>query len=127
MKYLWIFLVVILVLFGCTEKESTIGEERPGTEPEISRTIPVKEIIRYKDRYLGRDVLVRGRAKPGLAFEFVNEQPYLLVDDTGEIWVVTSGIMPERDTTVTVRGTVLSPYQIKGRQYDIVIKEKERK
>ncbi len=123
-RCLWIFLVVVLVLLGCTEKESTVGEKRP--EREASRTVPIGEIIRYKERYLEKDVLVRGRAEPGLAFEFVNEQPYLLVDDTGQIWVITSGVMPERDAMVTVRGTVLSPYQIKGRRYDIVIKENER-
>nr|NIV35598.1 hypothetical protein [Anaerolineae bacterium] len=56
--------------------------------------------------------------------EFVDEQPYLLEDGTGEVWIITREVMPPEGTKVTVTGTVRVPYQIKGRRYEVAVIEK---
>ncbi len=69
---------------------------------------------------------MRGRVEPGLAFQFVNEQPYRLIDAGGALWVVTEREMPPAEQEITVRGVVAVPYQIKGRRYEVALLERER-
>ncbi len=89
-------------------------------------TVPIGDIMSTPERYTGKEVIVKGTVKVGLAFEFVDEQPYQLKDKTGQIWVITRGFMPEDNSTLTVKGKVRTPYQIKGRRYSVVILEEER-
>jgi len=127
MKCVKTVIIIIMLVYGCTEKESPIGENGAEKESKTSGVIPIVNILKDVERYRGRIVVIRGSVKPGLAFEFVNEQPYQLKDNTGEIWVVTTSIMPEKNRVITVVGEVAAPYQIKGRRYDIVIIERQRK
>jgi hypothetical protein len=119
-----ISLVLLSYLLSC-EKEETIGEGGKRTEKAKGIT-SIARLLEKRDRYKEKLVVVSGKATPGLAFEFVNEQPYLLDDGTGQIWVITTGTMPEKDRAITVKGKVFMPYQIKGRRYEIVILEMDR-
>ncbi|RME64004.1 MAG: hypothetical protein D6778_08710 [Nitrospirae bacterium] len=125
MKGVFLFVFFMFIISACTEKEKII-EEKKAPERMVKDRTPVKQILDAPEQYRDKEVIVEGTAKPGLAFEFVDEQPYLLSDDSGEIWVITRGLMPEEGSKVTVRGVVASPYQIKGRRYRVAILEKER-
>jgi len=118
-------LFALVLLTGCPEGDRVVGEpETSGTEPaDRTPAVEVRRILDDPAAFAGRDVTVHGQALPGLAFEFINEQPYQLDDGSGVIWVVTSGTLPAEGVEVTVRGTVAVPYQIKGRSYDVVIRE----
>ena len=120
-----LLLIAVLIVTGCTEKEEPLMQRQA---PAVSRneTVPIGQILSSPDRFIDRTVTVEGTVSAGLAFEFVDEQPYRIQDKTGSIWVITKGIMPEDGSTVTVTGPVVSPYQIKGRRYEIVILEETR-
>ncbi|RMG73488.1 MAG: hypothetical protein D6710_03325 [Nitrospirae bacterium] len=124
-KSLILILGVFIFFTSCVEKQEEFGR---GKEPskETVKVTPIGDIISSPERFRDSIVTLSGTAEPGLAFEFVNEQPYLLKDSTGQIWVITKGIMPKRGESVMVQGAVQSPYQIKGRQYDVVIIEIKR-
>ncbi len=119
-------IICALLLAGCVEKESPVGEKAGPRERE-AKVVSIAAVLDRRDLYRGREVTVSGKVTPGLAFEFVNEQPYLLDDGTARIWVITKTVVPEEGSWVTVRGRVVMPYQIKGRRYDIAIVETERK
>ncbi len=134
-----LFLLTMLILAGCVEKEeAVVATEKKPLSKEVSEALPQEEkvekrvgitiadILNNPAAYEGKEVTLRGIATPGLAFEFVDEQPYLLSDGTGEIWVITRGVMPAQGAEVTVRGEVVVPYQIKGRHYEVAIIEIER-
>ncbi|NOZ60004.1 MAG: hypothetical protein GXO66_10605 [Euryarchaeota archaeon] len=137
---LYAVLLILLVLAGCVEKEEAVVEavgeavEAPVATPQPEPApagdagggVRVADILDNPEAYEGMEVVLRGTALPGLAFEFVDEQPYLLNDGTGEIWVITRGTMPMQGSEVVVRGRVVVPYQIKGRHYEVAIIEIER-
>lgn len=132
----------LIILAGCVEKEEAVvatekkpapslaeeAPEAPETQVQVEKKagLTIADILNNPAAYEGKEVTLRGRATPGLAFEFVDEQPYLLSDGTGEIWVITRGTMPMQGAEVTVRGRVVTPYQIKGRHYEVAIIEIER-
>ena len=133
MRHAVLLLLVMLIIAGCVEKEeAVVAEKKPqGTEaappPLKEEGAPkIADILRNPAAYEDRVVVLHGTATPGLAFEFVDEQPYLLSDGTGEIWVITRGTMPMQGAEVTVRGRVVTPYQIKGRHYEVAVIEIER-
>jgi len=96
------------------------------TPSEEKEFISIKEIIDNPKKWDGKVVTIKGFAYPGLALQYVDEQPYLLKDDTGEIWVITKGVPPSEESFVIVRGKVVSPYQIKGHHYEVAVLETER-
>jgi len=107
-----------LLVGGCVEGEQVIDKAKVSEKPKSGQqTVPIAEILEHKDSY---------KVTAGLAFEFVSEQPYLLEEKGAALWVVTSGILPTDGSWVTVHGTVMVPYQVKGRHYDVVLLEKER-
>ncbi len=122
-------LVILIVLFlftpACVEKEEDVGKKQEAkANSEI--IISIGEILKNPSKFEDSIVTVAGEAEPGLAFEFVNEQPYLLKDPTGQIWVITKGLMPEKGQKIKVRGAIQTPYQIKGRRYEVAIVEIKR-
>lgn len=104
-----------------------MGIKKEPARAEKAEVVPIGDIISRPQEYVDREVTVEGKAIPGLAFEFVDEQPYLLKDSTGQIWVITRGFMPEEGKGLTVKGRVVAPYQIKGRRYEVVILEEDRR
>jgi hypothetical protein len=112
---------------ACVEKEEAVKGKRPAGAERKAEGISIARIITGVEAYRDKEVTVSGTVTPGLAFEFVDEQPYLLRDDTGEVWVITKSVMPEEGSWTTVKGTLRSPYQIKGRSYETAIIELERK
>ncbi len=119
-------LLLLLTLVGCTEREEVVGEKKE-TGQSTEATTRIADILGSPESFDGRDVTIEGTAIPGLAFEYVDEQPYRLKDPTGEIWVITRGYMPEEGRWVVVKGTVVSPYQIKGRRFEVAVIERERR
>ncbi len=118
-------LLLVFLITGCTEGENPVRGMKE--TKEVSRkAVPIGQILKRPDLFLDRPVTIRGTAHAGLAFEFVDEQPYRLQDNTGSIWVITRGTMPREGSTVVVTGRVVSPYQIKGRRYEIAILEDRR-
>ena len=127
-RILLLSLLIILSSY-CIEKESAIGEKKESLSKEKYSKLnitKISSILKNPDKFVDKEVVVKGKVEPGLAFEFIDEQPYKLIDDSGAIWIVTSRNVPEKGKTVVVKGKVLSPYQIKGRRYKIVILESER-
>lgn len=127
---LFIIVAPLLAALGCVEKEGPVGEApKPVQSAPAAPAAPamkIKAVLTDKAALNGREVIVQGKAKPGVAIEFVDEQPYQLKDETDEIWIVTTGIMPKEGADITVKGTVASPYRIKGRSFDVVVIEAER-
>jgi hypothetical protein len=142
MRLAIVLFLIMLILAGCVEKEETVvatekkpspplAEEAPETQVQKEKVekkagLTIADILNNPAAYEGKEVILRGRATPGLAFEFVDEQPYLLSDGTGEIWVITRAMMPMQGAEITVRGEVVVPYQIKGRHYEVALIEIER-
>jgi len=120
-------LISLLLLAACVEKEQTIELKDEQKGPGHDKGLSISQIIQNSASFKEREVTVSGIVSAGKAFQFVNEQPYLIKDDTGEIWVITSGSMPKDGAKATVTGKVTIPFQIKGRKYDIAILETERK
>ncbi len=118
-------LLLVLMLLGCVEKEEEfdLKKKQALTEDNI---VKISEIIEKPGEYKNSIVTIEGTVEPGLAFEFVNEQPYLVDDGTGKIWVITKAVMPKKGQKVKVRGVVHTPYQIKGRRYKVAIVEVKR-
>ncbi len=122
---LTILLAFLLSISSCIEREEPIEK----TKEKVSEGKGVRSIsslLNEKDLYKGKTVIISGKVSTGLAFEFVDEQPYIIDDETGQIWVITTGTMPEEGKWITVKGKVVMPYQIKGRSYEIAIMEIER-
>ncbi len=111
---------------ACVEKEKALEAKKSAPLERRAKGLDIAVVLAEAGSYRDREVTVSGNAAPGLAFEFVDEQPYLLNDGTGEIWVITTDVMPAQDAWVTVTGTVRAPYQIKGRNYTVVIVEARR-
>lgn len=120
-----IFLSLILPA-SCIEKEITVEKKEDKGEALKSESVSIAHILQGRETYRGKTVTVFGKVTTGMAFEFVNEQPYLLDDGSGEIWVITKGVMPKEGSEIKVVGEVMAPYQIKGRKYEIVVLESER-
>lgn len=121
-----ILLGLILLLYGCTEREDPVKKLEEKTEAVQERVIPIKEILTNPDKFGGKRVTIKGKVQLGLAFEYVDEQPYKVFDDTGEIWVITHQVVPKEGKEVIVSGKLVSPYQIKGRTFEIAILEEKR-
>ncbi len=118
-------IALFLIVAACVEKEEEVGGKQKGkTGSEV--IVSIGEILKEPSKFKDSIVTIAGQAEPGLAFEFVNEQPYLLKDSTGQIWVITRGLMPSKGQKIKVRGAVQTPYQIKGRRYEVAIVEIKR-
>jgi hypothetical protein len=129
LKRFAVYIVALALLAVSCERERPVGEKEAAPFPQEveARAVSISEVLANLESLKGKDVTVSGEALPGMAFEFVDEQPYQLKDETGAIWVVTRGVMPAEGVRITVRGTVEAPYQIKGRRFDVVILEAEQK
>jgi len=119
--------ITVFVLVGCIEGRQEIGPEVKKTDTgPSSGGIAITEIIADQDGFNGKEVIVSGKVLPGLAFEFISEQPYRIIQGESLLWVITDDISPKDGSFVTVRGKIAVPYQIKGRSYQLVLLEEER-
>ena len=117
----------VLLLAGCIEGRQEIGPEVKKVEAGPTITgVAIAEILAAPDTYQGKEVTVSGKVMPGLAFEFISEQPYQIIQGESLLWVITNGTSPQEGAFVTVRGRIARPYQIKGRSYQLVLLEEER-
>ena len=110
------------------ERRREIGGEEAGKRAGSGADRSIDLSVLRENPSACRDtiVTVSGQVTAGLAFEFVNEQPYTLDDGTDRVWIITKSVMPKEGSQVVVTGTVKAPYQIKGRRYDLVVIETER-
>jgi len=125
-----LFLMVGLAIFflaGCIEGQEEIGRSviKKETSPDIPGTA-IGNILSDPAKYLDKKITVSGKVLPGLAFEFISEQPYRIIQGESILWVITDDVAPKEDTFVTVRGRIVQPYQIKGRSYELVLLEEEQ-
>jgi hypothetical protein len=119
---------VLAGICGCIEDRQDIGpevEKAAAVQPDYGESI--EDIIANGATYNGREVTVAGKVLPGLAFEFVGEQPYRIIQGESQLWVITADVSPAEGAFVTVRGKIAVPYQIKGRSYQLVLLEEERR
>ena len=123
-------ILLLAILAGCVEQEGAFQVSQNATleekKPKKKEGLTVEEILSSPMKFDGKIVTLEGKATPGLAFQFIEEQPYLLDDGTGKIWVITTEEMPAENSYVRVTGKVVVPYQIKGRHYEVAILEEER-
>jgi hypothetical protein len=123
-------ILIVIAVFGfggCIEGRQEIGPEVNKTDAgPISGGIAITEIIADQDAFNGKEVIVSGKVMPGLAFEFISEQPYQIIQGESLLWVITSDVSPKEGSFVRVRGRIAKPYQIKGRSYQLVLLEEER-
>lgn len=119
--------VAVLALSWACERERAVGEKEAPPPEAVVEAVSISDVLGDAALYSGKEVTISGEALPGMAFEFVDEQPYQLRDETGTIWVITSGVMPAEGARITVKGKVATPYQIKGRRFDVAIIEEERR
>ncbi|MGW8162021.1 MAG: hypothetical protein ACWGN1_07225 [Desulfobulbales bacterium] len=118
---------VVLFLAGCIEGRQEIGPEVKKVDAGTNITgVAIADIIAEQDAYEGKEVIVTGKVMPGLAFEFISEQPYQIIQGESLLWVITRGTSPQEGAFVTVRGRIARPYQIKGRSYQLALLEEER-
>jgi len=118
---------ILLLLAGCIDGQQEIGlEVRKKDTGAMISGVAIASIIGDPAGYRGQEVIVSGKVLPGLAFEFVSEQPFQIIQGESLLWVITRGVSPSEGEFVTVRGTVASPYQIKGRSYQLALLEEER-
>ena len=127
-----IFLILALFGFflagGCVEDRQVIGPEVKKMETgQVKSGVRIEDIIAGRESYNGKEVVVAGKVLPGLAFEFVSEQPYRIIQEESLLWVITGDVAPKEGSFVTVRGRIARPYQIKGRSYELVLLEEERR
>jgi hypothetical protein len=120
-----LLVLLVAVLAGCAEGERVVGDSTPPAEPAAGPTLSIAELERDREAWLNREVVVEGTVEPGLAFEFVDEQPYTLNDGSGTIVVITTGAMPAAGSRVEVTGILRAPWQIKGRRYEFVVLERQ--
>ncbi len=115
-----------MLVSACVEQAEEIGKKdvSPSSPESVSASMSIADLKADAEKYAGQEVTLIGNVAAGLAFEFVDEQPYLLEDGTGEVWIITREVMPPEGTKVTVTGTVRVPYQIKGRRYEVAVIEK---
>lgn len=124
-----ISLSLILLFHGCVEGEKVFDQKSISPAPvtiEQETGVRIGEILADPQRFQQKDVVVFGKALPGLAFEFVGEQPYQVEQGNNILWVITTDIAPAEGSWVSVSGKVVSPYQVKGRRYEVVLIEKTR-
>ena len=120
---------VLLLLTGCTESRQDIGKEVIPVSVQETATngfLSVDDVASNRNKYLGQEISVSGVVEPGLAFEFVSEQPYRLKGGEHRLWVITRGLAPPENSFITVKGKLISPYQIKGRRYELVLLEENK-
>lgn len=128
----WSTLLILAVFAGsmltaCIENRQEIGPEviQQDSGPKADG-ISIADIIAGGDTYKDKGVIVSGKVMPGLAFEFISEQPYQIIQGESLLWVITDKTAPKEGTFVTVRGKIARPYQIKGRSYTLALIEVER-
>lgn len=121
-------LLLSVALLGCVEGEEVIDKKMADTvRPPGKEVLTIAQVVADKTVYLRKRVTVFGKvAEGGLAFEFVSEQPYALEHRGWRLWVITSEAVPRPGAWITVTGMLVSPYQMKGRHYDLALIEKQR-
>lgn len=121
-----LLLGLVITTVSCTESRQDIDLEIGSSTERPGEFLSVDDLFQDLQKYVNKPVEVSGVVETGLAFEFVSEQPYRLKGSANKLWVITRGMSPKEASFVTIRGMLVSPYQIKGRRYKLVLVEEER-
>jgi hypothetical protein len=79
-----------------------------------TRATDIGDLLADAEHYDGRDVKVRGTVKSSVRIPLVELRIYNVVDETGEVVVITSGPLPRRGERVTVTGTFSTLGSVNG-------------
>jgi hypothetical protein len=93
-------------------------------QPPLDR---IGDILARPSEFSDRAVVVEGRVTKAVQLPFVNQHVYFLNDGSGEIAVVTTRDVPQRDATVRARGTVNSAATIVTLSLGLFIREDENR
>lgn len=93
------------------------------TSCKISSGTSIKEILDNPREFSGKEIQVKGEVLD--TFSLVVIKYFTLKDNTGEITVVTSKLLPKKGTTIKIKGNVEEAFSI-GNQQLIVINESEK-
>ena len=87
----------------------------------------IGDILAKPSEFSDRAVVVEGRVTKAVQLPFVNQHVYFLNDGSGEIAVVTTRDVPQRDATVRARGRVNSAATIGTLSLGLFIREEENR
>jgi hypothetical protein len=107
-----VMLASVLVAFGASRKSIADLEANPGKY--TNKTVKIQGVVRDAD---GVNIPILG----------VRGGCYKLDDGTGSIWVCSDEGVPTKGVEVTVKGKLQSGITINGKNYGLVIVEKDRK
>ncbi len=85
-------------------------------------TIKIGKILDHPRDYDGKEVTVQGEVTD--TYSFLILKNFKLKDNTGEITVVTTRILPKKGETIKVTGTVQESFTL-GAEQSLVIVEKD--
>ena len=88
---------LILILLGCNSSEGIF-------------TVPIKELLDNPRKYENKVITISGNVTD--VFSIMLVKTYTLSDDTGQITVVTSRILPMKGEKLKVRGIIKEAFSL---------------
>lgn len=89
--------------------------------------VQIKSINTSPINFEGKKVWLRGIAKDPTRIPFLNLKRYVLEDESGEIDILTSEVLPDMKKIITIRARVESLVIIGGKPLGMTVVELERK
>jgi hypothetical protein len=108
MKIVIMLAGVVLLLAGCGQITTPLGELR-----------------QHPAMYTGKTVAVQGVVTDGGTIPLVGTRYYTLKDDTGQVTVIASGNLPKVGATVHLRARLRSAAELVGVQFGLHLVEVE--
>ncbi len=85
----------------------------------------IADLKRDPARYNNKEVAVSGRVTD--SYGVFGRGAYEIDDNTGRLWVATESGVPERGARIGAKGRLLNGLNIAGRNFGIVLREKDRR
>lgn len=85
---------------------------------------PIGEILKNPRDYDEKTVIISGQVKDRISLLLIKY--FIVQDNTGEIFVITSRAMPLKGSSVQVKGTIREAYSIGDEQMIVLIEEHEK-
>jgi len=82
--------------------------------------VPIENVLANPRDYEGRNITISGKVTDSVSFLVI--KAFLLTDSTGQIFVVTDRIIPQKGTQLKVTGTIVETFSL-GDQTLTVFKE----
>lgn len=88
---------------------------------------PISDIRANEDKFMGKDVTVAGTVEETVNPPLGNTDYFKVRDDSGEIWVATTGELPQKGNKIRVKGKVSPGVSIGSMQAGVIIKESPKR